>query len=84
MITISILIALSVNGLIINPVYQWLLFKLHINKKPLNCVYCLAWWIGVIYVLGTLNGTCVAVPFAASFLAVIINRWFEKQPIRIN
>lgn len=89
MILTAILIALAVNGLIINPAYIWFITKLNLDRKPFNCVYCLGWWLGVIWLIavaftGTLTLFSVIVPLAASFLAVAFNRWFDSLPVRIK
>ncbi len=84
MLTISILIALAVNGLIMNPGYQWLINRLNLDFKPFNCVYCLAFWIGFIVAVLGFNPLSVAIPLAASFLAVAFNRWFDNQPVKFK
>ncbi len=85
MITTIILIALTVNGLMINPAYQWLLEKLNLLRKPFNCMYCLSFWIGVIVGGVTLNPLAVLiVPLSASFLTVWIGRAIDALPFTIK
>ena len=89
MITATLIIALASNGLVINPGYQWLINKLKLNIRPFNCVYCLAWWFSIIFIIiqafqGSLNPYWVAIPLIASFLAAAINRWFDNQPVRFK
>lgn len=85
MIETVLLITLFTNGLIINPVYQYLLDKLKLNKKPFNCVYCLSFWLGCIYSMFNYNSIVVLiVPFAASFVASLMERFFESLPTKIN
>ncbi|RKR82636.1 hypothetical protein BDD43_2821 [Mucilaginibacter gracilis] len=79
MIATSFLIAIAVNGLMINPGYQWLLHKLKL-KKPFNCVLCLSWWVGVTYAVASLNILSVVIPLAASFLAVFLQRIYDSLP----
>lgn len=82
MITTAFIIALAVNGLIIVPGYEWLLSKLNIYRKPLNCVQCLSFWIGIIVGVITMNYIAtIVVALAASFLSVAVNRWFNNQPV---
>lgn len=84
MIVTSILIALAVNGLMINTGYQWLLNKLHLNVKPFNCVLCLSFWIGVIVAVIGLNPIGGVIPLAASFIAVALSRWFDSLPMKFK
>ena len=84
MVAISIIIALAVNGLIINPGYQWILRKANLEVKPLNCVYCLTFWIGVILNIFSFNIYTVAIPLTASFIAVCLERWFNNLPSKIK
>jgi len=89
MILIAILIALAVNGLLINPAYLWCLNRLRLDFAPFNCSLCLAWWSGVFWVAiqafcGAFTFQLVLVPLAATFLAVAFNRWFESLPVRIK
>lgn len=86
MIATALIIALAVNGLLINPAYLWILQKLNLERKPFNCALCLGWWFGVIYMVivaitGTLTFQLVLVPLASSFFAVAFNRWFNSLPV---
>lgn len=85
MITISILIALAVNGLMLNPAYQWCLNKLRMDAKPWNCLYCLSFhigWIAGITAYGIPG--LVLVPLAATFIAVAFSRWFDSLPTKFK
>jgi hypothetical protein len=89
MILTILIIALAVNGLLINPAYLWILNRLNLDTKPFNCPLCLGWWLGVIYIviqvfLVAFTLQLVLVPLAASFLAVAFHRWFESLPVRIK
>ena len=84
MINLTIIIALAVNGLMINPVYACLLDKLKLTKKPFNCILCMSWWISIAVLICTQNINLVALPLTASFLAVTISRWFESLPVRMK
>jgi len=88
MIEISLIIALAVNGLIVNPAYQWILYKLNLNRKPFNCILCLSFWLGVIAggvsIIATGNCLNLTIPLVASFLAVLAKRLFEALPSAIN
>lgn len=89
MILTAILIALAVNGLLINPAYLWCLNRLRLDFAPFNCSLCLGWWYGCIWIaiqalLGVFTIQLVLVPLAASFLAVALSRWFESLPVRIK
>ena len=82
MIATVIIIALAVNGLMIIPGYRWLLVTLNINRKPLNCVQCLSFWMGIIVGVIIMNYIAtVGLALAASFLSVAVNRWFNNQPV---
>jgi hypothetical protein len=88
MITVTFLIAIAVNGLMINPAYLWLIQKLNLGK-PFNCVYCLSWWAGIAFALiqafsGAFSPAQVLVPLAASYLAVALSRWFDNLRIVIK
>ncbi|MGY4540070.1 hypothetical protein ACVW0P_004512 [Mucilaginibacter sp. UYNi724] len=87
LITASI-IAIAVNGLMINPAYQWLINQLNLGK-PFNCIYCLSWWAGVVYIytqafLGTFSPVQVLIPLVASFIATALSRWFDDLPFKIK
>ncbi len=89
MIAAIIIISLTVNGLMMNPAYLWLIHRLNLVFKPFNCVYCLAWWSGVAYAaIQAFSGGChpglVVIPLAASFSAVVIDRWFNTLPVKIK
>ena len=87
MIVASIMIALMVNGLMINPGYNWLLNKVILNRKPFNCVLCVSFWLGcLVAVQGLISGNYLLAltPLISSFLATAISRWFESLPVRIN
>lgn len=86
---VAIMIALAVNGLMINPAYLWLIQKVNLNFKPFNCVYCLSFWLAVIYIAiqaitGAFAIQLVFVPLATSFLAVVIERWVDNLPMIIK
>jgi hypothetical protein len=85
MISATILIALAVNGLMINPVYTWLLNRLKLNNtKPYSCILCLSTWSAVGVLICTQNINLVFLPLTASFTAVAISRWFESLPVRMK
>ena len=77
----TILLALITNWLVLNPVYLIVVNKL--PPKPFKCCYCMAFWIGSIISLITLDWNYLIIAMAGSYLASMIERGFKALPVTL-
>ncbi len=84
MLETSLLLALCVNFLMINPVYQLILIWLKIEKKPFTCPLCMAWWIGILLPIILWDYQYLIVAFTAPLVAIIIERTLNVLPIKLK
>lgn len=82
MVINSILLALFINWLMMNPVYQWAVRKL--PNKPFKCIYCLTFWIGLIIAGIQQDYHMVVLAVTSPVLAVLIDRVLKALPTPLH
>jgi len=78
----AILLALSINWLIMNPIYLWLVQKL--PSKPFLCIYCLTFWIGLSIAGIQQDYHLLVLAVTAPVIAVVIDKVHKALPTPLN
>jgi len=82
MLVNSILLALFINWLLMNPVYQWVVQRL--PPKPFKCIYCLTFWIGLSIAGIQQDYHYLVLAVTAPVIAVVIDRVLKALPTPLN
>lgn len=82
-ITSSIVIALTVNMIMLLPWYN----KLKEKGKPFSCSFCMGWWVSVFIGLFNLHSLTLIemlfVALSAPFVTVLFERVLASLPIKL-
>ena len=66
-----------------NDPYLWVLKKIKLDRKPLNCKTCFAWWLGIAYtVLMFTSPVCLLIAPVASVLAIYFDKVISNESLK--
>jgi hypothetical protein len=82
MISIILLQALFINWLLMLPAYQNILTITKLNRKPMNCSYCLSFWLNIVLAIVCWSPAFIILAVTTPVLSVIIERILGALPIK--
>jgi len=82
MLVNSIILALFINWLMMNPVYLWLVQKL--PNRPAKCSFCMCFWVGLIIAGIQHDYHYLVLAVTSPVLAVLIDRVLKALPTPLN
>lgn len=81
----SLYIAIATVSLIeYNPLYKWIIFKIRLNIKPLNCAFCLSTYIGAIIGFYLFSYAGISLALTTPIIAMTISKLISNLPFTIK
>ena len=66
-----------------NEPYLFFIKKIKVDRPPLNCKLCFAWWVGLIYsILMYSNPASLLIAPVASMLAIYLDRVIANEQLK--